>query len=99
MNNAIVKELIETQSVYGKGKNDSPSRIIRQYWEKDGTLLATADPFCERDQVVSSLSAEVFQLRNAVKWALGEGEEFSMRPPKAGAYWWRTELRRRAGME
>ena len=41
---------------------------------------------------------EIRQLRRAVKWALGESGDFGPRPEGVGAYWWRTELRRRAGM-
>lgn len=32
----------------------------------------------------------------AIAWALGESDEFPPREPGQGAYWWRTELRRRA---
>lgn len=45
----------------------------------------------ERDET----RAEVRQLRAAVSWALGEGDEFPGRPVGAGPYWWRAELRRR----
>ena len=41
---------------------------------------------------------EIRRLRRALKWALGESGDFAQRPIGAGAYWWRTELRRRAGM-
>ena len=41
---------------------------------------------------------EIRRLRSAVKWALGEVGEFPLRQAGQGAYWWRTELRRRAGM-
>ena len=36
------------------------------------------------------------QIREAILWALGERDEFPTREPGQGAYWWRTELRRRA---
>lgn len=36
-------------------------------------------------------------LERAIEWALGEsGEGFATRREGEGAYWWRTELRRRA---
>jgi hypothetical protein len=38
------------------------------------------------------------QLRSAVKWALGESGDFGPRPKGVGAYWWREELRQRAGI-
>lgn len=39
---------------------------------------------------------EVERLREAIAWALGEVGDFRHREPGEGAYWWRTELRRRA---
>jgi hypothetical protein len=41
---------------------------------------------------------EIRRLRLAVRWALGEHGDFAQRQPGQGYYWWRTELRRRAGM-
>ena len=41
---------------------------------------------------------EIRKLQMAVRWALGEVGDFPMRQEGQGAYWWRTELRRRAGM-
>lgn len=35
-------------------------------------------------------------LEALVPWLLGEAEDFPMRGPKAGIYYWRTELRARA---
>lgn len=35
-------------------------------------------------------------LRSAVLWALGEGDDFPLRQDGEGAYWWRKELRERA---
>jgi hypothetical protein len=46
----------------------------------------------ERDAAVAERDA----LRAAVEWALGEVGEFPPRKPGEGAYYWRTELRRRA---
>lgn len=37
------------------------------------------------------------RLRGAVDWALGERDFFPSRPEGKGAYWWRIELRERAG--
>ena len=42
---------------------------------------------------------EVEKLRTAVLWALGQNGSFATRPDGAGAYWWREELRKRAGLE
>jgi hypothetical protein len=38
------------------------------------------------------------RLLAAVRWALGEAGSFRARPDGAGPYWWRGELRRRAGL-
>jgi hypothetical protein len=34
----------------------------------------------------------------AVRWALGEVGDFPVRQTGQGAYWWRIELRKRAGL-
>lgn len=44
-----------------------------------------------------SKSAEQ-RLLDALRWALGSGGEFPARGAGQGAYWWRTELMRRAGL-
>lgn len=41
-------------------------------------------------------AGRIEQLENAIKWALGENGEFAARKDGQGAYWWRTELRKRA---
>jgi hypothetical protein len=39
------------------------------------------------------------ELEDAIRWALGEhGDGFSERGPNDGKYWWRRELRQRAGV-
>jgi hypothetical protein len=40
----------------------------------------------------------VERLTTAIQWALGEGDEFKSRGANDGAYYWRIELRRRAGL-
>lgn len=51
-----------------------------------------------------SLSASIGETREsmrlaaAIRWALGETDEFPLRQPGQGAFWWRTELRRRSGL-
>lgn len=49
-------------------------------------LLATID---ERDRVIR-------KFEEAIAWALGEADDFPHRREGEGAYWWRTELRKRA---
>lgn len=41
---------------------------------------------------------EVRRLLRAVRWALGEVGDFEPRKEGQGVYWWRTGLRRRAGL-
>lgn len=35
---------IETKSLRGKGKKENPCRIVTQYWDMSGKLLAEKDP-------------------------------------------------------
>jgi hypothetical protein len=37
--------------------------------------------------------------RDALTWALGAGGSFPTRPVGKGAYWWRSELQKRAGLK
>ena len=47
---ARVIEVIETfMTRRGRGSNDDPSRLIRQYFSKDGELMAEVDP-CAHEQ-------------------------------------------------
>lgn len=41
----------------------------------------------------------VSELENAIAWALGENGDFPPCPEGAGAYWWRTELRKRCAAQ
>ena len=41
---------------------------------------------------------ELLTLRSAVKWALGEEGDFAPRAEGQGAYWWRSELRKRIAL-
>ena len=54
------------------------------------------------NQAVALASAEdkakIEQLKTAILWADGLGDEFPARQPGEGAYWWRPELKRRAGI-
>ncbi len=45
---------------------------------------------------LAALRAEVARLEAAIRWALGETDEFRSREAGDGAFWWRTELCRRA---
>ena len=41
---AQVIQVIKTESVRGKGTQDDVCRIVTQYWDFDGNLLAENDP-------------------------------------------------------
>lgn len=38
-------EVIEVTSTAGEGTPESPSRLVRQYWDKEGKWLANVDPW------------------------------------------------------
>ena len=60
--------------------------------------IATHDELVE---LLTQMEQEQIKLRSAIEWALGENGGFE--PPhelanaKQGKFWWRAELRRRAG--
>lgn len=73
--------------------------------EFGGCEAAPGTSLTESNEVYLAAAAEerIAQLESAIKWALGEEGEFGEEPePLAGKYrrqfWWRTELRRRAGL-
>ena len=39
---ARVIQVIETQALEGAGTLDDPVKLVRQYWDFDGTLLASS---------------------------------------------------------
>ena len=41
---ARIIEVIELDVLIGKGTDDDPNRIQKEYWSKDGELLALNDP-------------------------------------------------------
>lgn len=41
---ARVIQVIETNALRGDGTQDDPCRIVKQYWDFDGILLAENDP-------------------------------------------------------
>jgi len=49
MENAKVIEVIETKSVRGVGSKEDMCRIVTQYWNLDGDLLAEND-FCRKEK-------------------------------------------------
>lgn len=41
---AKVIQVIQTEALRGKGTSDDMCRIVRQYWDFEGNLLAENDP-------------------------------------------------------
>jgi hypothetical protein len=92
-------QVIVAEDRRGAGVEGNPFRLVTQYWSTDGGLLAEVDPCPSgRTEPSTALLVDVARLRSAIRWALGEEGEFPLRPEGKGAYWWRTELRRRAGI-
>ena len=46
---ARVVQVIETTSMRGEGTEQDMSRVVTQYWDFDGNLLAESDP-CEKEK-------------------------------------------------
>lgn len=44
MNSAKVIPVIRTESLFGEGTEKDPARLIAQYWDFNGRLIATEDP-------------------------------------------------------
>ena len=61
--------------------------------------IATHDELVE---VLQEMEKEQIKLRSAIEWALGENGWFEkqneLANTKNGEFWWRAELRRRAGL-
>lgn len=49
-------------------------------------------------RAIGELEATIALLTEAIRWALGEVDEFPERQDGQGPYWWRAELRRRAAL-
>jgi hypothetical protein len=58
----------------------------------------TEKPVVVPAEFARRLERERDQLRDAVKWVLGETGDFGPRPKGVGAYWWRKELLQRVGI-
>ena len=98
MDTVKVIEVVETALTRrGDGVEGSPIRVITQYWDRDGNLLAERDPLPEDN--TTALEIRISKLERAIRWALGEIGDFgSGKPADAKPFWWRKELRARAGL-
>lgn len=52
----------------------------------------------QTDELVKA-ERELAEVRSAIEWALGAGDDFPERQKGQGAYWWRKELAKRARLE
>ena len=50
-------------------------------------------------KALAGYSEEAKRLEDAIIWALGAGESFPLREDEQDAYWWRSELQKRAGLK
>ena len=96
MDTAIVKQVIETTLLRRGDGETTPIRIIRQYWDTDGALLAEHDPSPDHERTIANLQAQLGRAASAINWALGT-TDFDV-PENPTPYWWRRELRQRAGL-
>ena len=64
--------------------------------EQAEKLRFSHDRIGELKSELAASQQRVAELEEAIKWALGENGEFVGREVGQGAFWWRTELRRRS---
>lgn len=50
---ARVISIIETKALRGTGTEENPCRIVKQYWDFEGNLLAENDQYIKEKRVVS----------------------------------------------
>lgn len=86
---AKVIQVIETNILTRGDGETTPVRRVKQYFSLEGELLAEVDPLPDHEQ-------SIMVLTEAIQWALGEKGDFPARSSGTGAYWWRSELRKRA---
>lgn len=48
---ARVIRVIETRALKGSGTNNDPVRVVKQFWNFDGSLIAESDPFIDEEYV------------------------------------------------
>lgn len=71
--------------------------MVPESFQRSTQVEIVEAPFARKlERSNHALTARVKELEGALRWALGEEGEFPFRAEVQGAYWWRTELRRRA---
>ena len=61
-------------------------------------LIGTIATHEELVTLLEAMESVNIKLRSAIEWALGERDEFLSKPEGGKPFWWRTELRKRAGL-
>lgn len=51
---AKVVRVIETKAIMGTGEDADPNRLVTQYWDFEGNLLATVDPLNGHNHLIDS---------------------------------------------
>ena len=80
---------------------DVTDALRKRVAELEAEAKDSWEQFCDETGRAAELETERDRLRAAIEWALGEpGSDFAdYDPPRVvGRYWWRTELRKRAGL-
>lgn len=84
------------------GNGTLPGQQFYACDEADAELAAKRDTINAAAEGIAQRDARIAELERAIRWALGEGDsDFGDHLPddlrKAPPFWWRTELRKRAG--
>ena len=66
--------------------------------ERNVILAANAATIREQKAEIERAEVAACRMQTAIRWALGEGDDFPAREDGQGAYWWRNELRERAAL-
>ncbi len=75
-----------------KHESDNMREVQPEELTGDATRFVTLNSY-------AAMEAWALEMRKALRWALGEADEFPPRKEGEGAYWWRTELGRRAALQ
>lgn len=77
---------------------DEVERLRERAENAESDRNAFRERFKEQSAMAERAEAEAARYREAILWACGIRGEFRCRRPEDGAFWWRKELRERAGI-
>ena len=103
----IIQELpgiVSVMDAWDHAKLPGGDEALRAVWFGGSSSL---DSFVKRAKRLGYRCVEVEltpkgrteRLMDAITWALGANGDFPVRGPNDAAFWWRSELRRRAGLD